>query len=114
MADTTAQQSGPTFMDMIQNSADRSTDMMHDFKRLETKFDSMMKINDISKLKAQMQNYEQQMMTMQKEIAHNSQMQQQMLSMMKSGNMPADMMGNRSKANMQGMGMAGQDDEETR
>jgi hypothetical protein len=108
------EQAGPTFLDLAQNSADRSTEIRQDFKRLETSFQEMMKVSDMAALKARMKDFQAEMASLGQAIDHNSELQERMVSFLRSGQVPVGMMRLPAAPNMTGMGEFGQGDQENR
>lgn len=85
-----------------------------DFDKLEREFQDMMKIDDMSKLKAEMEKYHQNMMLMRNDMVQEHDECQMMTAMMQSGNTNMQGMQNgRRMHGMMGMGQNGSQSSKT-
>jgi regulator of replication initiation timing len=85
-------------MDMMKNMSGQCQMMSDDFSNLESHFEKMMKENDITVLKAEMQKHYAMMQSMHKQMAKHGDMCKSMMSNMGSGDMKSScaMMGKKS------------------
>lgn len=95
LADST-KESG--MMEIINNTSGHCQMMSQEFDKLQQHIDRMMKMDDMSKLKAEMKRHHEMMSSMHQKMSKQMNMCQNMMSMMPSGGMKngMNMMGNSS------------------
>ncbi len=81
---------------VMKNMSKRCQMMSDSFGELEEHFDTMMKMDNIAKLKREMQKHHEMMSSMQNQMSEHQGMCQKMMSMMGSGGMHGQMMGEKS------------------
>ncbi len=113
-ADTTSQSSTESQADSLAARMSNRWNMMsQDYNRLDKEYQNMMKMDDMSKLKTEMEKYHQNMMLMRNDMMQEHDVCQMMTSMMQSGGMNGmngrnGMRGMHGSNNMNGMhGMMG-------